>query len=92
MVFLSDEAEQSRKVGTYMQTDLDSGDQVDLAQQIPVQSPGSLASLTSPGAGTDRPIISHQRQEVGHRVGHHSSPPDTATETTTCQLILKPKL
>ena len=69
LLFFLDKAEKSRKVGTYMQTDLDSGEQVDLAQQIPVQSPVSPTSLHSPDTSIDRPIISHQRQEVGHCVG-----------------------
>ncbi|XP_070199352.1 uncharacterized protein [Littorina saxatilis] len=57
-----DEAENARKGGTYLQTDLDSGQQVDLAQQIPGHSPVSPVSPMSPNS--DRPIISHQRQET----------------------------
>ncbi|XP_076450249.1 uncharacterized protein LOC143286534 [Babylonia areolata] len=68
-----EEAEKSRKAGTYLQTDLDSGEQVDLAQHIPVSSSSSSAppsaslSPTSPhipaSGGGDLPLISHQRQE-----------------------------
>ncbi|KAL8594867.1 hypothetical protein ACOMHN_016108 [Nucella lapillus] len=53
-----DDAEQSRKVGTYLQTDLDSGQQVDLAQQIPLSSPhlpsSSSLSPTSPPSSSPR--------------------------------------
>ncbi|KAK7475957.1 hypothetical protein BaRGS_00032776 [Batillaria attramentaria] len=58
-----DDAEKARKAGTYMQTDIDSGEQVDLAQQIPMQSPTSPDGV---GISDGRPVISHQRQESTH--------------------------
>lgn len=59
--------ERNRKMGTYLQTDIDTGEQIDLAQQIPIQLPTSPDSIVSSPSLTSKPLISHQRQDVSNK-------------------------